>query len=122
MEYILEVFLDENRMNKLKGSPVESKIEAVFGGELKVLRVKVGEEVKGQILKAFETARIDSRACITDTPVAFKRALFEEIANQKSIGEEVAKGVLSKINQVKEAAAKEAEFLPAPDIDISDID
>jgi hypothetical protein len=122
MEYILEVFLDEYRLNKIKGTPVESQIEAVFGGELKVLRVKVGEEVKDAILKAFETARIDSRACITDTPVAFKRALFEEIANQKSLGEEVAKGVLAKIDQIKEAAAKESDFLPAPDIDTSDIE
>ncbi|WP_038056358.1 DUF6955 family protein [Thermodesulfobacterium hydrogeniphilum] len=122
MEYILEVFLDENRLNKIKGSPVESQIEAVFGGELKVLRVKIGEELKDEILKAFETARIDSRACITDTPVAFKRALFEEIAKQKTLGEEVVKGVLSRIDEIKEAAAKEAEFLPAPDIDISDID
>ncbi len=122
MEYILEVFLDENRLSKIKGSPLEEKIEAVFGGELKVLRVKIGEELKDEILKAFETARIDSRACITDTPVAFKRALFEAIADTKSLGEDAVKAVLSKIDEIKEAAAKEAEFLPAPDIDISDIE
>ena len=117
MEYILEVFLDENRLNKIKGTPVEEKIEAVFGGELKVLRVKIGEELKDELLKAFETARIDSRSCITDTPVAFKRALFEAIAEKKSLGEEVVKAVLEKIDEIKEAAAKEAEFLPAPEIE-----
>lgn len=37
MEYILEVFLDDYRLNKIKGSSVEGNIEAVFGGELKVL-------------------------------------------------------------------------------------
>ncbi len=121
-QYILEVFLDENRLAKIKGSPVESQIEAVFGGELKVLRVKVSEEIKDQILKAFETARTDSRDCITDTPVAFKRALFEEIANQKSLGEEVVKAVLDKIDEVKEMAAKEAEYLPPPEVDTSDIE
>ncbi|AIH04752.1 MAG: Uncharacterized protein XD42_0565 [Thermodesulfobacterium sp. 37_54] len=118
MEYILEVFLDDYRLAKLKGTPVEANIESVFGGELKVLRVKVGEEVKNEILKAFETARIDSRACITDTPVAFKRALFEEIVNQKSLGEEVVKAVLANIGKIKELAAKEAEYLPAPEIEI----
>jgi hypothetical protein len=121
-QYILEVFLDENRLAKIKGSPVEPQIEAVFGGELKVLRVKVSEEIKDQILKAFETARTDSRDCITDTPVAFKRALFEEIAKQKSLGEEVAKAVLDRIDEIKEMAAKEAEYLPPPDVDTSDIE
>lgn len=117
MEYIIEVFLDEYRLNKLKGTPVESQIDAVFGGELKVVRVKVGEEVKGEVLKAFETARIDSRACITDTPVAFKRAVFDEIVKQKSLNEDVVKAVLAKINEIKELAAKESEFLPAPEIE-----
>ncbi|MCS7150607.1 MAG: hypothetical protein RMI93_07730 [Caldimicrobium sp.] len=117
MEYIIEVFLDEYRLNKLKGTPVESQIDAVFGGELKVVRVKVGEEVKGEVLKAFETARIDSRACITDTPVAFKRAVFDEIAKQKSLNEDVVKAVLARINEIKDLAAKESEFLPAPEIE-----
>jgi len=117
MEYILEVFLDDYRLNKIKGSPVEQKIEAIFGGELKVLRVKVGEEVKNEVLKAFESARVDSRACITDTPVAFRRALFEEIAKQKSLGEEVVKAVLAKIDEIKQLAAKESEYLPPPDIE-----
>lgn len=117
MEYILEIFLDDYRLGKIKGTPVESQIEAVFGGELKVLRVKVGEEVKNEVLKAFETARIDSRACITDTPVAFRRALFEEIAKQKSLSEDVVKALLGRINEIKELAAKESEFLPAPEIE-----
>ncbi len=117
MEYILEVFLDDYRLNKIKGTSVENSIEAVFGGELKVLRVKIGEELKNEVLKAFETARIDSRACITDTPVAFRRALFEEIAKQKSLGEEVVKAVLARIDEIKQLAAKEAEYLPPPDIE-----
>lgn len=122
MAYTLEVFLDEYRLKKIKGTPVESQVDAVFGGELKVLRIEVGEEVKNEILKAFESARIDSRSCITDTPVAFRRALFEEIVNQKSLEEDVVKSVISKIDKVKEAAAKEAEYLPPPDIDTSDIE
>jgi len=117
MEYILEIFLDDYRLEKIKGSPVEQKIEAVFGGELKVLRVKVGEEIKNEVLKAFESARIDSRACITDTPVAFRRALFEEIAKQKSLDEGVVKAVLARIDEIKELAAKESEYLPPPDIE-----
>lgn len=117
MEYTIEVFLDEYRISKIKGTSVESKIESVFGGELKVLRIKVGEEMKTEILKAFESARVDSRACITDTPVAFRRALFEEIVKRKSLGEDAVKGVLERIAEVKEQAAKEAEYLPPPDIE-----
>ncbi|MCS7199729.1 MAG: hypothetical protein N2327_07515 [Caldimicrobium sp.] len=117
MEYTIEVFLDDYRIGKLKGTPVESQIDAVFGGELKVVRVKVGEEIKGEVLKAFESARIDSRACITDTPVAFKRAVFDEIVKQKSLGEEVVKAVLARIDEIKELAAKESEYLPAPEIE-----
>jgi len=117
MEYIIEVFLDDYRLEKIKGSAVEQQIEAVFGGELKVLRVKVGEEVKNEVLKAFESARIDSRACITDTPVAFRRALFEEIAKQKSLSEEVVKAVIARIDEIKELAAKESEYLPPPEIE-----
>ena len=117
MEYILEVFLDDYRLSKISGTPVEKDIEAVFGGELKVLRVKVSEETKNEVLKHFDTARTDSRDCITDTPVAFKRALFEEIANQKSLGEEVVKALFSKMDEIKDLAAKEKEYLPPPKID-----
>ena len=117
MEYIIEVFLDQYRLDKIKATPVEEKIEQVFGGELNVLRVKIGEEVKDRLLQAFETARIDARGCITDTPVAFKRAVFEEIANQKTIDESVVKAVLDRIDEIKEAAAKEAEYLPPPEIE-----
>jgi len=116
MQYILEVFLDDYRLDKIKGTSVEENIEAVFGGELKVIRVKVSEETKNEILKHFDTARTDSRDCITDTPVAFKRALFEEIANQKSLDEGVVKALFSKIDEIKDLAAKETEYLPPPQI------
>jgi len=71
---------------------------------------------------AFTAARIDSRGAITDVPVAFNRVLFEEIAKHKSMGKEALDAVISRTDEIKEAAAKESEALPPPDIDISDVE
>jgi len=116
------VLLDDKRLNALKGTGVEEKIVDLFGGALKAINIEVPEEAEKNIMAAFTSARIDSRGAITDVPVAFNRVLFEEIAKQKSIGPEVWNGVLARVDEIKEAAAKESEYLPSPDIDISDIE
>ncbi len=115
--YIL-VFLDERRMEKIKGTEVENKIKTMFGGELKCIEVDVPDELSQKILKTFDTARIDARGAITDLPVAFMRELFNSIAEKKSVGPEVIEAVLSKADEIKEMAAKESEYLPPPDIEV----
>jgi len=67
-------------------------------------------------MDAFDTARVDSRGFITDVPIAFNRVLFEEIAKSKSLGTAAVDGVLARVDEIKEAAAKEKEFLPHPEL------
>ena len=111
------VLLDDHRMSKIRGTGLEEHIKYMFGGELRLLEVPVTEELKDKILQEFDTARVDSRGAITDVPVAFMRELFNEVAEKKSLGPEVVEAVLQKVDQIKEAAAKESEYLPPPEID-----
>jgi hypothetical protein len=118
MAYFMVVLLDDKRMEKIKGTELEDKIQYMFGGELRCLNVEVSEELKDKILQEFDTARIDSRGAITDVPVAFMRELFNQVAEKKSLGPEVIEGVLAKVNEIKEMAAKESEYLPPPEIEV----
>ncbi len=118
MAYFMVVLLDDKRMEKIKGTELEDKIQYMFGGELRCLNVEVSEELKDKILQEFDTARIDSRGAITDVPVAFMRELFNQVAEKKSLGPEVIEGVLAKVNEIKEMAAKESEYLPPPNIEV----
>ncbi len=117
MAYFMVVLLDDHRMAKLRGTGLEEHIKYMFGGELRLLEVEVNEELKDKILAEFETARVDSRGAITDVPVAFMRELFNQVVEKKSLGPEVVEGVLAKIDEIKEMAAKESEYLPAPEIE-----
>ena len=118
MAYFMVVLLDDSRMGKIKGTGLEEHIKSMFGGELRLLEVEVNEDLKNKILAEFETARVDSRGAITDVPVAFMRELFNQVVEKKSLGPEVVEGVLAKIGEIKELAAKEAEYLPPPDIEV----
>ena len=118
MAHYILVLLDEKRMEKIKGSPVEENIKSMFGGELKCIEVNVPDELSQKILKTFDTARIDARGAITDLPVAFMREFFNQIAEKKSIGPEVIEATLAKADQIKELAVKESEYLPPPDIEV----
>ncbi len=117
MAYFMVVLLDDSRMSKIRGTGLEEKIQYMFGGELRCLNVEVSEELKDRILKEFDTARVDSRGAITDVPVAFMRELFNQVAEKKSLGSDVIEGVLAKVDEIKELAAKESEYLPPPEID-----
>ncbi len=116
-EYFMVVLLDDHRMAKIRGTGLEEHIKYMFGGELRLLEVKVTEELKDRILQEFETARVDSRGAITDVPVAFMRELFNQVVEKKSLGPEVVEAVLQKIDEIKEAAKKESEYLPPPEIE-----
>ena len=117
MAHYILVLLDDKRMEKIKGSAIENEVKYMFGGELKCLEVEVPEEISKNILKSFDTARIDARGAITDLPVAFMREFFNQIAEKRSIGADALEGVLAKTEQIKELAAKESEYLPPPDIE-----
>ncbi|WP_297058597.1 hypothetical protein [Thermosulfurimonas sp.] len=118
MAYFMVVLLDDSRMEKIKGTGLEEHIKYMFGGELRLLEVEVSEDLKNKILAEFETARVDSRGAITDVPVAFMRELFNQVVEKKSLGPEVVEGVLAKIGEIKEMAAKESEYLPPPEIEV----
>lgn len=117
MSKLFVVLLDDKRMNALKGSGLEDKVEYMFGGNLRAFTMEMPDDSANKIMQTFDTARVDSRGCITDTPLAFNRALFEEIAKAKSLGPEVIDNTLAREAEIKELAAKESDYLPAPEID-----
>ncbi|MBW1741623.1 MAG: hypothetical protein JRJ42_10910 [Deltaproteobacteria bacterium] len=106
MAKYMAVLLDDKRMDAVKGSGLEDKIDKMFGGALNAFTLEISDEKSKEILDTYFTARIDSRGFITDVPIAFNRILFEEISKTKSLG----------TDEIKEAAAKESEYLPAPEI------
>lgn len=119
MGYSLAVILDAKRFEAIKGTGLEEKVTDMFGGAVKALILDVPEEPQAKkILAEFPGARIDARGFLEEVPVAFKRAVFEEIKNKKSIGPEVIDAVLARIGEIKEMAAKESEYLPPPDIEV----
>ena len=115
-DYFLVVLLDDARMAKLRGTGLEENIKYMFGGELRLLEVHVSEETKNKVLEVFDTARTDSRNAITDVPVAFMRELYNQVISKKSLGDDVVEAVIAKADEIKEQAAKESEFLPAPEV------
>jgi hypothetical protein len=112
----IAVLLDEKRLGAIKGSGLEDKVDMMFGGALACFILEIDDNKAKEVMDAFDTARVDSRGFITDVPLAFNRALFEEIAKAKSLGVEPIDGVLARTPEIKEAAAKEKEFLPCPEI------
>ncbi|RLI72541.1 hypothetical protein DRO97_08805 [Archaeoglobales archaeon] len=115
MPHYIGVILDDIRLKQIKGTPLEEKIQDLFGGTLKMLVVEVPEEKSKEILDNFDRARIDSRGYIEDVPVAFKRAIFEEIAKAKSL--DIIDKVLEKLPEIQEDAKKESEYIPPPKIE-----
>ncbi|MEM1787770.1 MAG: hypothetical protein QXY12_02465 [Pyrobaculum sp.] len=114
MSYKIGLLIDEKRYEAIKDLPIAQSLKSMFGGEIKILEVPVDEETAKKILAAFPAARIDARGFLEDLPVAFKRALFESIVATKSIGKEAFEEVFKDIDKIKEAAAKEKEYIPPP--------
>lgn len=122
MAYKYSVLLDDKKIEPLKGTGLEEKIETLFGGKLRTFILDLPDDQSKEMMSAFDTARIDARGFITDLPVAFNRVLLEEITKAKSLGAEVIDATLKRVSEIKEAAAKESEYIPPPDIDLSDIE
>ncbi len=116
MPYKMAVILDKARLERIKGTQLEGLVKDLYGGYLKVLELDVPDDVAQRILKEFPRARIDARGFIEEVPVAFKRELFEVIAQLKSVGREVFEELLKpeRLSKIKELAAKEEEYLPPP--------
>ncbi|KUO85263.1 MAG: hypothetical protein RXO26_05415 [Caldivirga sp.] len=118
MPYKIAVILDKSRIERIRGTPVENEVKDLYGGYLKVIELTVPDEIAQRILKEFPRARIDARGFIEETPVVFKRELFEVIVQLKSTGPEVFSELLkpNRLSRIKEAAAKEDEYLPPPNV------
>jgi hypothetical protein len=116
MPYKMAVILDKARLERIKGTQLEGLVKDLYGGYLKVLELDVPDDVAQRILKEFPRARIDARGFIEETPVVFKRELFEVIAQLRSVGKEVFEELLKpeRLSRIKELAAKEEEYLPPP--------
>ncbi|PLC63604.1 hypothetical protein B7L70_11465 [Vulcanisaeta sp. EB80] len=116
MPYKMAVILDRARLDRIRGTQLEKMVKDLYGGYLKVLELDVPDDVAQRILKEFPRARIDARGFIEETPVVFKRELFEVIAQLRSVGREVFEELLKpeRLSKIKELAAKEEEYLPPP--------
>lgn len=112
----IAVLLDEKRLNAIKGSELESKVQNMFGGQLACFILEMDDDKAKQVMDAFHTARVDSRGFITDVPIAFNRVLFDEIAKTKSLGIEAIDGVMGRVSEIQDFAAKEGEYLPVPEL------
>lgn len=115
------VVIDEKRLAAIKGTPLEEKVEPIFGGALKRLVIEVSDELGQKVIDQFSKARFDARGFIEETPAAFKRLVFKKIVELKSLGQEVIEKAVEEIPSIKDDVAKEDRELPVPDIDISDI-
>ncbi len=116
MAYYMALLLDEDRMNKVKGTAVEKEVTSMFGGEINAVILEFPDDKAKQILNEFPTARIDSRGFLEDIPVALKRTIFEEVSNKASTGPEVLDSVISRLDEIKDLAEKESEYIPPPEI------
>jgi len=115
------IIIDEKRMAAIKGTPLEEKVEPIFGGALKRLVIEVSDELGQKVIEQFSRARFDARGFIEETPAAFKRLVFKKVAEMKSLGPEVLEKAIEEIPSIQEEIEKEDRELPVPDIDISDI-
>jgi hypothetical protein len=113
----LAVLLDGKRLSDIKGTALESKVTDMFGGAIKALIMEVPEAQTKKILAEFPAARLDARFFLEEAPIAFKRAVFEEIKRAKSIEPTVIDAVMAKVADLKDLVAKESEYLPVPEIE-----
>jgi len=118
MPYKMAVILDKTRLERIKGTALEKIVKDLYGGYLKVIELEVPDDIAQRILKEFPRARIDARGFIEETPVAFKRELFEVIAQLRSTGRDIFEELLKpeRLGRIKEMAAKEEEYLPPPSL------
>ena len=114
--YSLAVLLDDKRLKAIKGTKLEGLLTSMFGGAIKAFILTVPADQSKTLLSEFPRARTDARGFLEELPVAFKRAVFDEIVRANSIGPEVVRKVIGRLAETKKDAASEEEFLPAPEL------
>ncbi len=113
--YKIGVVLDARRYERVRGTPLEQRAVPIFGGALKMVEIEVSEETARRLLQEFPRSRIDARGFIEELPVAFKRRLFELMVELGKADEGVVRTILERhLDEVKEQAAKEEEYVPPP--------
>ncbi|HHW20588.1 MAG TPA: hypothetical protein PKZ17_00955 [Thermodesulfovibrio thiophilus] len=115
------VIIDEKRLAAIKGTPIEEKVEPIFGGALKRVVIEVPDELGQKVIEQFSKARFDARGFIEETPAAFKRLVFKKILELKALTPEVLEKAIADVASIKDEVAKEDKELPIPDVDISDV-
>jgi len=115
------VTIDEKRLAAIKGTPIEEKVEPIFGGALKRVVIEVPDELGQKVIEQFSKARFDERGFIEETPAAFKRLVFKKILELKALTPEVLEKAIADVASIKDEVAKEDKELPIPDVDISDV-
>ena len=114
--YSLAVLLDEKRLKVIKGTKLEGLLTNMLGGAIKAFILTVLADQSRVHLSEFPRSRTDARGFIEELPVAFKRALFEEIVRSNSVGPEVMGTVIGRLPEIKKSAASEEEYLPPPEL------
>ncbi|CCC81110.1 DUF6955 family protein [Thermoproteus tenax] len=114
MTYKIGLLIDEKRYEAIKNLPISERLKSMFGGEIKILELDVDDDVAKRILAEFPAARVDSRGFLEDLPVAFKRALFDAVVKTGSVGREAFDEVFRHIEEIREAAKREKEYIPPP--------
>ena len=114
--YSLAVLLDDRRLSAIRGTKLEGLLTSMFGGAIKAFILTVPADQSKVLLSEFPRSRTDARGFIEELPVAFKRALFEEIVRSNSVGPEVTAKVIGRLAEVKKSAASEEEYLAPPEL------
>jgi hypothetical protein len=113
--YFLAVLMDEKRLQSIRGTPLERKLTSMFGGAIKAFVLQASSEQCQKLLSEFPRSRTDARGFIEELPIAFKKALFEEIVNSQSIDTEVIDSVILHLARVKAEAEIEENYLTPPE-------
>ncbi|MFQ5827316.1 MAG: hypothetical protein ACE5IA_08170 [Dehalococcoidia bacterium] len=84
--YPINIWINEERYQKLQRTPVESMAQEVLAG-LKVIRVPATAEQKDAILKKFPMAKCDTATTgtIELIPRAVKDRLFDLVVERRSL-------------------------------------
>ena len=84
--YPINIWINEDRFDKLQKAGLESLTEEMLAG-LKVLRVPTNEKERDEVLKVFPTAKYDSATTksIELLPKDVKDQIFDMVVKQKKV-------------------------------------
>jgi hypothetical protein len=84
--YPINIWINEDRFDKLQKAGLESLTEEMLAG-LKVLRIPTNEKERDEVLKVFPTAKYDSATTksIELLPKDVKDLIFDMVVKQKKV-------------------------------------